>query len=406
MTYRVLPAILLIPVLLLVISIVWPDRDPSKSGALVFPDKEWSRLTPERAGFDPQRLKAMEARVGGAGCLVLGGRLVHAWGPYDQHTDVASVLKPLIVHLTLKAYEEGLITDLDHPVALHQPGLAELNAELGYKDRQITWRHMMHQTSGYGVSEAPGEAFNYCDRQMALYWDTLIQRVYKTSFAEASTSVMGRLLTGPLYSQDRPKITPRGRLHISAADLARIGLLYLSGGRWEDRLLLHPRHVKMAVSSPHPPELPRTSQQETEMFPNQRTLGGGANLEHHLNSYSYGWWTNGIMDNGERVLPAVPADTFGAFGHGGRHALVVIPSLKLVISWVAGLEDKQWFFSRDGRREVNEVIRLALAARRTGPKTQPIRLAALDSGFWPELFNLAPARLQNLSRLYTRPSVQ
>lgn len=395
---RIVTVALAVCGLLLALFLIWPGYDSCGRDTLVFPGKEWARLTPEQAGFDAGLLGAMEAKVGGAGFLVQGGRMVHAWGPYDQHTDVASVIKPVIAHLTLKAHEQGLIADLDHPVALYQPGLAELNADLGYKDRRITWRHMMRQTSGYGVSEAPGEAFNYCDRQMALLWDTLIHRVYKTSFAEASSSVLGRLLTGPLFSQDRPKLTPSGRLHISAADLARIGLLYLSGGCWDGRHILDSQFVKMATSSPHPSSIPRTAQRETEMFPGQRTLGGGFNQEAHMNSYSYGWWTNGVRDNGERVLPDAPADTFGAFGNGGRHALVVIPSQKLVLTWVAGLEDRQWFFSLGGRREVNEVIRLALGARQDRPRPTLTRQVKTKWRFWREFFEMAPAKAQSLSK--------
>jgi hypothetical protein len=33
------------------------------------------------------------------------------------------------------------------------------------------------------------------------------------------------------------------------------------------------------------------------------------------------------------MFPDAPADTFGAFGHDGRHALWVIPSLDIVVSY-------------------------------------------------------------------------
>lgn len=362
---RRLSPVLSVFLLILALFLFYPNID-SRSSQLVFPDKKWSRLEPEQAGFDAALLSELEKKVGGAGSLVHAGHLIHAWGPHDQHTDVASVVKPVITHLTLKAHEQGLIKDLDYPVAHYKPELRQLNSRLGNKDQHITWRHMMSQTSGYGVTEWPGEAFNYCDRQMALFWDTLIHEVYKSDFNQATDSVLNQHLTGPLFCQNQPKLTNRGRLRISAQDLARIGLLYLSGGYWKGQALLDPEYVRLAVASPHPSELPRTNQLEAAMLPGQRSLGGTLNMEHHMNSYSNGWWTNGLRDDGQRVLPDAPPDTFGAFGHGGRHALVVIPSRNLVLTWVEGLENRQWFFSVDGRDQVNEVIRLALRAGESG----------------------------------------
>ncbi|MBM3335182.1 hypothetical protein FJY63_11020, partial [Candidatus Sumerlaeota bacterium] len=52
-----------------------------------------------------------------------------------------------------------------------------------------------------------------------------------------------------------------------------------------------------------------------------------------LGSYSWLWWTNGVDRDGKHHWPDVPLDAFGAFGHGGIRAMVVIPSLDLIISW-------------------------------------------------------------------------
>ena len=69
------------------------------------------------------------------------------------------------------------------------------------------------------------------------------------------------------------------------------------------------------------------------MLPEQRSLGGGKNQTDHMGSYSYAWWVNGVDREGERHWPDAPEDTFGAFGHGGLRAMVVLPSLDLIISW-------------------------------------------------------------------------
>ena len=65
--------------------------------------------------------------------------------------------------LTFKAIELGLIGSLDEPILRWAPEIGNLNADLGYKDRAITFRHLLNQTSGYGLAEKPGEAFAYND---------------------------------------------------------------------------------------------------------------------------------------------------------------------------------------------------------------------------------------------------
>jgi hypothetical protein len=42
---------------------------------------------------------------------------------------------------------------------------------------------------------------------------------------------------------------------------------------------------------------------------------------------------NGIDREGKRHWPDAPIDTYGCFGHGGVRAMVVVPSLDLIISW-------------------------------------------------------------------------
>lgn len=54
---------------------------------------------------------------------------------------------------------------------------------------------------------------------------------------------------------------------------------------------------------------------------------------HHGGSYSFLWWISGVDEMGQRHWPDAPDDTYGAFGHGGPRAMVVIPSLDIVLSW-------------------------------------------------------------------------
>lgn len=338
-----------------------------KSLERVFPGKHWEHLAPELAGFDIDGLADFAQHVGGSGCVVRYGRMIHGWGHYGHLLDVASAAKPVYAHLVYRSIDLGLIDGLDSPVAEHEPKLAELNAELGFKDGRITWRHLVTQTASYGVTEPPGTAFNYCDQQMALLIDILVTRVHDSTFPRADEEILKPLMADPIQCQDNPTINSSrshpGRLRISPRDFARFGMLYLAQGSWDGRQILRRDLAIQAVTSPHPPALPRTGHVEAEKFPNQRSIGAGANQEPHINSYSYAWWVNGVDDQGKRLLPDVPEDTYLAAGHAGKDALVVIPSLDLVVCWIDALPNKRAVrFHTGGRELVNEAVRHLIGA--------------------------------------------
>lgn len=300
-----------------------------------YPGRTWETRQPAQLGMDAERLRQFAGMVGGHGCVVRHGCLAATWGEWQQRADVASAVKPWYAHLLFRAIEDGKVPGLDQVVVEVEPRL------LG-KDRSITWRHLATQTSCYGVGERPGEAFDYNDWQMALFFDTLLERVYKASHATADQRILHPLLTGPLGCEDDPTFLAfgredrPGRLAVSPRDFARFGLLYLRHGSWRGRQLLSRGFTRLAVSDPLPNSLPRTAGQAAPMLPGQRTLGSHAvpdNQGDHLGSYSWLWWVNGVDRKGKRNWPAAPLDTYAALGHGGEDGMAVIPSLDLVVSW-------------------------------------------------------------------------
>ena len=86
-----------------------------------FPGRHWARTPPEAAGFSAAKLAEFSRKAGGAGCLVRGGRMFHAWGDVTNRHDVASSSKPVYAFLTFKAIEEGRLASLDEPVAKFMP---------------------------------------------------------------------------------------------------------------------------------------------------------------------------------------------------------------------------------------------------------------------------------------------
>ena len=172
--------------------------------AATFPGTDWETQTPAAVGLDVTRLDAVQAYLGGRGCIVRHGYLVYTWGDVTARGDVASAAKPWYSTLLFKAVEEGRLASLDTLAVEFEPRLSALNASLGYKDTNITFRHFANQTSCYGVQESPGTAYDYNDWQMALFWDTLFLKVYGATYANVDATVLQPTLSGILQCQDNP----------------------------------------------------------------------------------------------------------------------------------------------------------------------------------------------------------
>jgi imidazolonepropionase-like amidohydrolase/CubicO group peptidase (beta-lactamase class C family) len=298
-----------------------------------FPAAHWSQCSPDSVGMSSAKLAEFSKAVGGRGCVVRYGSMIFQWGDQSQSSDVASAFKPLLTTLMLMAVQDGKIANVDEPISHFEPRLKSLN---GGKDATITWRHLASQTSGYGWSEKPGEAYAYNDYALALYYDTLMDKVFRTN----GTDVLRSRLAEPLQFEDAFTFNAfgqknrAGRLALSCRDFARFGLLILRKGKWRERQLLSPEFVRAMISSPISPHTPLTGGVSADMLPNQRTIGGTKNITTvGPGYYSFNWWLNTTNGAGERLFVSAPADTIVASGHGGKRALVIIPSLDLIACW-------------------------------------------------------------------------
>ncbi len=299
----------------------------------VFPGEVWDTMTPAEAGLNDSVLERLAGHVGGRGCVVRHGRMVFSWGDQERSSDVASACKTVYSTLLFFAVQEGLISSPDDFVANHEPGLSDLNPE---KEGKITWTHLATQTSGYGLTENPGTAYSYNDFAIALYFDTLMHKVFNMH----PDAVLSKYLAEPLGFQDTctfeafgPQDRP-GRLAISVRDFARFGQFILHQGRWNNEVLLEPAYVKQMLNTVVPAETPITQGEDAAMLEDQRSLGGGKSItETGPGFYSFNWWLNGVDRNGNRLYQEGPADLLLASGHGGQRNLWIFPSLDLVVSW-------------------------------------------------------------------------
>lgn len=293
--------------------------------------------------MDASGLDLLRDFMQGRGCVVRHGCLIYTWGDHTERGDVASAVKPWYTYFLFRAIEEGRLASADTRVSAYMPCLEKLNAELGFKDREILFRHLATQTSCYGVKEKPGTAFDYNDWQMALFVDALFSGVYGVSYAALDAKVLDPGLSDLLQCEDNPTFCAfggedrPGRLAVSPRDFCRFGYLFLHEGRWKNQQLLSRAHARQCVTEPLPGSFPRTEAEPAEMCSEGRTLGSQHVPDDqcdHQGSYSWLWWINGVDRNGNRHWPDAPADIYAALGHhNGMRGMAVIPSLDIVFSW-------------------------------------------------------------------------
>lgn len=260
------------------------------------------------------------------------------FGPATLH-DARSVTKSVVGILFGLAVREGRIPDLDAPVLDYFPEHAELRTP---ERLAIRLRHLLAMTSGlewnestrpYGdpansETQMDGAADPYLfvlSRPVAhppgSHWEysggdtMLLAGVIERATGERLETFAERVLFRPmgisrhewLAYPDGAAIAASG-LRLAPRDMAKLGRLYLAGGRWRGRQLVPEEWVRASLSP--------------QAVISERPIG--------LQRYGYHWYL-GTARLGERSLPY-----FAAIGWGGQR-VVAIPSLELVMVLNAGL---------------------------------------------------------------------
>ena len=356
------------PCILMLLLPACGEREPMKTLRPPTPTlrDRWPEITPELAGMDRARLDEVAAAVQGNGVIIRHDAIAYQWGKPGKALDIASASKAIYSFLVMRAVQNGIIPSLDQPVVKWLPELAGLNAALGHKDRRITWRHLINQTSCYGVTEEPGAAFDYNDYQTGLLWKLMFEKVYKSPGAE-SIRVLEEQLFKLIDAEGKSTMREMNtndqvfRLTISPLDMARFGSVFLHGGKWKDRQIIDPEFVDLVLHHPLPLDLPRTKGEPAEMLPDAPSYGGGSNQDDHLGSYSHMWWLNRRGKDGDLLFPSAPDDAFAAIGYGGEKVLMVVPSLDLIISWNTDQLTRAPMVGM-GRQQMNEVLQILFAS--------------------------------------------
>ncbi|MEX0702583.1 MAG: serine hydrolase [Planctomycetales bacterium] len=311
----------------------------------VFPGREWDRRVPAEVGLDPAKLDAAGKYAltgGGSGYVTRHGYLVRTWGDVKKRYDLKSTTKSIGVTALGLAIADGKIA-LDDPARKHHPTLGvppESNAATGWPEK-ITVLHLATQTAGFekpgGFSKLlfePGTQWDYSDS--GPNW--LAECVTLAYRRDVRDLLFERVFT-PLGITDRdlewranayrPKqidgIERRefgSGVNANVDAMARIGLLYLREGRWEDQQLIPAEFVRRA----------RTTEKSVVGLPVRDEKTYGKASDH----YGLLWWNNadGTLDN-------VPRDAYWSWGLH-ESLIVVVPSLDLVASRAGDSWGRDW----------------------------------------------------------------
>lgn len=327
-----------------------------------FPGAEWGRLSADEArsaGWSREKLQAAKNHAATlkteAVVIVTRGKILDAWGAVETKFNVHSIRKSFLSALCGIQVEAGRLR-MDATMA--QLGIDDNAPSLTDIEKSATVRQLLQARSGiyhpalYETasmkarrpqrhSHAPGTFWYYNN------WDfnalgTIYEQECKASIYGDFERLIARRIGMQDYStQDGSYVTGADSIHraypfrMTARDMARFGLLFLRGGRWNDGQIIPAAWVKESTTS----------------WSDAGTSGG----------YGYLWW---IAKSGVH-LPGVtlPEGSYSARGAGG-HYILVIPALDLVIVHRVNTDI--------GGRSVSsgdfgELVRLILAAHEPPP---------------------------------------
>lgn len=264
-------------------------------------------------------LQTLLAAGGSTALLAVRGReVVYAHGFHAQRSSIASVRKSLIGMLYGIAIEAG---EIDLYATLDDLGIDD-HSPLTAEEKQATVADLLTSRSGvyhpcvYGMNEDRPQRGSHAAGSFWYYnnWDfNALGTIYRQESGRTLGEAFQRFIAEPLEMQDfspddifdvpGPESRhPVYKMRLSGRDLARVGVLFRDGGRWQDRQVVPETWVAESTR-------PLTD------------LGGGR-------GYGYLWWTAEANAPGDDLSTDWPM--FYASGAGGQY-IVVIKALDLVV---------------------------------------------------------------------------
>jgi len=303
-------------------------RKSDHSSSQTFPGEEWESWdNPEQGGWSSPKLKQAENFADtlktSAVMIIHGGKIVAKWGetkrPLKCHSMRKSILSALYGPYALDGTIKLSATLKDIGIDDNKPSLTTIEKTAKISDlikaRSGIYHPALYETKAMAAkrpkrgSHKPGTFWYYNN------WDfNALGTIFERQSGKKIFEEFERRLAKPLGMQDfirdqhtsyftgTNSIHPAYPFQLSARDLARFGLLFARGGRWNDRQII-----------PHGWVMESTRSYSTT------ERGGG---------YGYMWW---VGKNG-KFYPNVqlPDGSFAAHGYRG-HKVLVVPQWDLVV---------------------------------------------------------------------------
>ena len=303
-------------------------RRSSHSHSSVFPGQQWEKwVKPEEAGWTTGGLKKAkdytQSLKTSAVMIVQGGKVVDEWGetkrPFKCHSMRKSILSALYGPHVLDGKIKTSSTLAELGIDDNEPSLtdSEKNATIGnlLKARSGIYHPALYETKSMAArrpdrgSHLPDSFWYYNN------WDfNALCTIFENQTGRGIFEEFEGRLANPLGMQDfireehtqyvtgKDSVHPAYPFTLSARDLARFGLLFARGGKWNDQQIIPEGWVIESTRSYSITD-----------------RGGG---------YGYMWW---VGANGN-FYPEVtlPDGSFAAHGYRG-HKVLVIPQWDLVI---------------------------------------------------------------------------
>lgn len=177
------------------------------------------------------------------------------------------------------------------------------------------------------LAAKPGARWNYNTCGINLVGASLARVIAPGDDAAArrqqTAAWLGANLFGPIgMTSAQPEFDATGSflggslVYATAQDFARFGLLYLRGGRWDDKQIVPRKWVDFA-----------------------RTPTPAKNID----TYGAGWWLTPPKGDGAPLRSLIvggPVDAFSAQGHEGQ-VILIVPSKDLVIVRLGRFDDRR-----------------------------------------------------------------
>jgi len=255
------------------------------------------------------------------------GELLEDWhdGGSDSLGPLYSITKSVLSALIGIALDRGEIGSIDQPIGDYLD-VSELDEQLR---RSITIKHLLTMTPGFEwpdfdkpykemrasadpvaytlakpVIHEPGHAYTYNSGGSHLLSAILTAATGKSAVHYAKERLFQPLGFEAARWSEKNGISEGGTgLSLYGHDLAKIGMMYVQGGRWNGAEIVSPSWIEQSTALHH-----------RGLLHYEPPIYGG---------YGYHWWISPEPFNG-------CADCYFAFGHGGQH-LMNIPSLGLTI---------------------------------------------------------------------------